>query len=81
MFFLYFIFLNESYRVSEYNSSIFHTKRSFTVWIAVPADEILEDDFGVLKVRGMVIIGLTVDSEQCLLIVLEPPDVALDVYS
>jgi hypothetical protein len=50
------------------------------VWVGVPPDKILKDEFGVFEVWRLVVIGLSMNSVECFLVILEPPDEALDIF-
>lgn len=47
--------------------------------VAIAADEVLQEQLGVLEVRGLVVVGLAVDLGEGVLEVVVPPDEAADV--
>lgn len=49
------------------------------VGISISADEVLEQNFRVLEIRGLVVIGLPVNEPESIPEVLEPPDELLEV--
>jgi hypothetical protein len=60
-------------------ASVFSLSRELLARIGVPSKEILEDDFRVSEIRGVVVIGLSVNSGEGVLEVSRPPVVLLDI--
>jgi len=48
-------------------------------WVTVSFDEVLENDFRILEIGSIVIVGLSMDTDQSLFQILEPPHEFLDI--